>query len=140
MKRDKWLRIGAVAGLLICAALPQLLIYYKGYYYDSDASPMLKYPLNAGCFLGVTLLGYWYLKQYDSAFLPQLWMLAYLLNGLFIASEYIYHFVYPGWGTQTYLSTMSVFETMVSPLPFIIAWLLLRVIISWNKTREAGKP
>jgi hypothetical protein len=139
MKQGKWLRVGAVAGLLICAALPQLLIYYKGYYYDSNASPMLKYPLNAVCFLGVALLGYWYLKQYPSAFLPRLWLWIYLLVGLFIASQYIYHFIYPGWGTQTYLNTMSVFETMVSPLPFIVAWLLLQMVRFWNKRGEAGK-
>jgi len=133
MKRDKLLRAGAITGLLICAALPQLLIYYRGYYYVTDASPALKYPLNAGCFLGVALLGYWYLKQYPSAFLPSLWALAYLLGGIFVASQYIYHFIYPGWAAQTYLNTMGLFTILVSPLPLIIAWLLLRMMRSWSK-------
>ncbi len=136
MKQDKWLRSGAVAGLLICAALPQLIIYYRGYYYYTDAAPMLKYPLNAGCFLGVALLGNWYLKQYPAAFLPYLCRLVYLLGGAIITSQYIYHFFYPGWGVQTYLNTMSAFETLASPLPFIIAWLLLRVLMLWNKPAE----
>jgi hypothetical protein len=134
MKRDKWLKIAAVIGLLILASLPQFLIYYRGYYYVTNAPAALKYPLNAGCFIGVALLGYWYLKQFPSAFLPVVWQLVYLLGGLFIASEYTYHFFHPDWGTQAYLNTMGLFTALVSPMPFIVAWLLLRVIVSFGKS------
>ncbi|HWB26860.1 MAG TPA: hypothetical protein VG738_15360 [Chitinophagaceae bacterium] len=125
MKKNKWLLSAAVIGLLICAALPQLIIYYRGYYYVNSAPALLKYPLNAGCYLGVALLGYWYIKQHNGAFIGTVWGIVYILGGIFILAEYAYHFLYPGWADQTYLNTMSVFEVLASPLPFIIAWLLL---------------
>jgi len=133
MKQNKWLKIGAVALLFILAALPQLVLYYRGYYYVTTAPAMLKYPLNAGCFIGVAWVGHWYLKQYPSPFFPFFWRIVYTVGGAFISAEYLYHFIFPGWGTQTYLSMMSVFEMLVSPMPFIIAWLLLRVFQSFNK-------
>jgi hypothetical protein len=138
MKQSKRLMAAAVTGLLVCAALPQLIIYYRGYYYVSSASAALKYSLNAGCFIGVAMLGNWYLRQYPPAFLPLLWRLVYLAGGLFIAGEYIYHFIYPNWGTQTYLFTMGTFEVLVSPLPFIIAWFLLRMALTFDKSRGKG--
>ena len=125
MKNEKQLRIAAVIGLLILAALPQVIIYYRGYYYVTSAPAALKYPLNTLCFLGVAWLGYWYIKQTGCAFIATVWWWVYLLGGLFIFGEYFYHFVIPGWANQTYLNTMSVFEVLTSPMPFIIAWLLL---------------
>ena len=133
MKKKEWVKVGAVVSLLVCAALPQLLLYYRGYYYDTDAPSLLKYPLNAGCFIGVAMLGYWYFKQGQITFVPFFWNIIYWLGGIFIAIEYLYHFIFPGWGTQTYLNTMGVFEILVSPLPFIIAWLLLYVQTALGK-------
>jgi len=40
--------------------------------------------------------------------------------------------------TQTYLTTMSVFETMESPLPFMIAWLLLQIAKFAGRFKEGG--
>lgn len=128
MKQNKWVKTVAVIVLFVLAALPQFIIYYRGYYYYTDASASLKYSLNTGCFLGVAAIGYWYLKQAGVSLLYKAWLLIYTLGGLFIAGEYFYHFLYRGWGTQTYLNTMGLFEGLVSPLPFLIAWLLLRVI------------
>lgn len=132
-EKNKQFRTWVVLGLLVCAALPQLLIYYKGYYYETDALPILKYPVNIGCFVGVALLGNWYLKLASVPFLATLWRLLYVLGFIFIISEYGYHYFSPGWGAQTWLNMMSIFEVLVSPLPFLIAWLLVRMINYWNQ-------
>lgn len=131
-ERNKQFRTWVVIALLLCAAIPQLLIYYKGYYYETDASPMLKYPVNIGCFLGVMLLGNWYLKLASVPFLAIIWCSVYTLGLIFIISEYGYHYLSPRWGAQTWLNMMSVFEILVSPLPFLIAWLLVRMTNYYN--------
>lgn len=137
MKQNKRVKTIAVIALFVLAALPQFIIYYRGYYYDTDASPALKYSLNTVCFLGVAVIGYWYLKQAGVPLLRIAWLIAYVLGGLFIAGEYFYHFLYRGWGTQTYLNTMGLFEGLVSPLPFLIAWLLLRMVRYANRQPQS---
>ena len=133
MKQQKWSNIIAVSILMLCAALPQLLLYYKGYYYVTSAPALVKYPVNAGCYLGVALAGYWYLHKHPPALLAFFWTVLYFVGGVIVAAQYLYHFIYPGWGTQTYLNTMGLFEILVSPMPFIIAWLLLRLVKSLAK-------
>lgn len=122
----------AILCLLIFSAIPQLFVYNQGYYYNSTTPTILKYLINSSCFSGVSLMGYWYLKQEKSNSLYKIWALYYLLTGSVIVFYYTYKYFSKSFYAPTYLAVMSIFEVSVSPMPFIIAWLLLKLAGSFQ--------
>lgn len=120
----------AILCLLIFSAIPQLFVYNQGYYYNSTTPTVLKYLINITCFIGVCFMGYWYLKQQKNNSLYRIWILYYLLTSLVISFYYTYKYFSKSFYAPTYLKVMSIFEISVSPMPFIIAWLLLKFSVS----------
>lgn len=118
--------------LLIFSAIPQLFIYNQGYYYNSTTPTLQKYLINITCFSGVFLMGYLYLKQNKSHSLSKFWILYYLLSFIVISAYYTYKYFSKTFYAPTYLKVMSIFEIAVSPMPFIIAWLLLKLSIAFQ--------
>ena len=85
MKAQKFRSVIEVFGIILFSALPQLIIYPEGYYYNSSLPATIKYPLNVACFIAVYFLGYWHLRQHKSTLAYKLWIVFYLGSSIIIS-------------------------------------------------------
>lgn len=132
--RGQKLRSGLeIFGVILFSALPQLIIYQQGYYYNSSLPAYVKYPLNVFCFLGVSLLGYWYLRQHKSTIAYKLWIVFYVSSSIIISIFYLLKYLKNNFNPNVYLNVMALFDVAVSPLPFIVATIILYLNRSFKK-------
>ena len=119
--------------LLIFAAIPQLVVYNEGYYYNSATPTSVKYIINILCFLGVSICGYRYLQQQKTRVIYKIWIAYYGFSGFILLLYYTYKYFSKSFDPATYLRVMAIFEFSASPMPFIIAWLLVKLVVSLEK-------
>jgi hypothetical protein len=89
MRIQKFKSFIEIFGIILFSALPQLIVYPQGYYYNSSLPSTIKYPLNVACFFGVCFLGYWYLRQHKSTLAYKLWVIFYTGSAIIIAFFYL---------------------------------------------------